>query len=185
MAIARKVSNKRRRRPHKICAQTGKTKPPRSRSRNRADEIAALGSVDLPMPDQDGAEFAPGRYQTSYRIKEFCQAERISKTFYYELRAKGLGPKEIRYGSGVVRITHAARLAWQAMMQNPPPEVQAALDALAVWRQLNARAAAARAIQSPKHQSNRKRGTRAAMAAPSPARFEEHKRKRRGQRETP
>lgn len=171
--------SKRRTKKHKVRRQTGNTKPPRSRSRDRADEIAALGSVVL------AGQFDPGSYEPSYTIREFCQAERISKTLYYELKAKGLGPKEIRYGSGVVRITHGSRVAWQQMMQNPPTEVREALDALRTRRQLQARAAAAKAIESPKHVSNPQspwRRKRAAQAATPPSRFEH---KRRGQREAP
>jgi hypothetical protein len=140
------------------------------RSTNRVDEIAAaLGSVDLAAAL---AQFDPGRYQPSYKIKEFCRAERISPTQYYDLRKEGLAPRENYVG----RITHRARLEWQDKMDNLPPEKQEALDALRARRarrQLNAQAAAAIAVKSPRHQSNRKRGKQAAMTAQAPARFEE------------
>ena len=148
------------------------------RSTNRVDAIAPQGSVDL------AGQFDPGRHESSYTIREFCQAERISKTTFYVLRELGLAPEEIRYG-GNIRITYRARLAWQDKMTNLPPEMQAALDARGARRQLQARAAAAKAIESPKHISNPQspwRRKRAAQAAPPPARFEH---KRRGQREAP
>src|SRR5215831_17175972 len=131
--------------------------------RSRIDEIAALGAVDF------AAQLDPGRHEPSYKISEFCAAERISKTAYYALKEEGLAPEEIRY-RGLVRITYRSRIKWQDRMANLPPEMQAALDARGARRQLQARAAAARAVQSPRHQSNKKRGTHAAMAAPSPAR---------------
>ena len=49
----------------------------------------------------------------SYTLAEFCAAERISRSMLYKLWAAGLGPDF--YWVGVTRrITHAARLAWQA-----------------------------------------------------------------------
>src|SRR5215471_2715378 len=103
----------RRTKNKEVRTQTGKTKPARSRSGGRADAIAPQGSVDL------AGQFDPGRHEPSYRIREFCRAERISKTHYYELKKVGLAPQEI--GGNVVRITHRARLAWQDLMANLPP----------------------------------------------------------------
>jgi hypothetical protein len=51
----------------------------------------------------------------SYTVSEFCAAERISRAQLYLLWAEGKGPKHYIIGkSSHRRITHAARLEWQA-----------------------------------------------------------------------
>jgi len=171
-----------RRPKHKAGAQTSKTKPPRSRPRDRVDEIAALGSVD------PADQFDPGRHEPSYKISEFCRAEGISKTSYYDLKEQGLAPEEIRY-RGIIRITYRARIEWQDKMANLPPEMQEALTARAAQRQVNARAAAAKAIKSPKHVSNPqspwRRSKLAAQTAPPPSRFEHKRHGQRARRDDP
>jgi hypothetical protein len=52
------------------------------------------------MPDQ------------SYKIVEFCKAERISRGHLYKLWAQGKGPLFYMVGT-VRRISHEARLEWQ------------------------------------------------------------------------
>ncbi|MGO9049750.1 MAG: hypothetical protein ACLP19_16060 [Xanthobacteraceae bacterium] len=48
-----------------------------------------------------------------YTIEEFCELERIGISTYYKMQRLGYGPDETRIpGIGIVRITHAARLAW-------------------------------------------------------------------------
>jgi hypothetical protein len=62
-------------------------------------------------------------FEPSYTITDFCKAENISQPTYFELRAVGLGPQEMRFpGKTLVRITHRDRLAWQDMLRNPTPE---------------------------------------------------------------
>ena len=71
-------------------------------------------------------------YEPSYTLASFCRAEDISEPTYCKLRAMGYGPEEMRYpGINIVRITHAARLAWQRMMQNPTGEHAAAVQRIA------------------------------------------------------
>jgi hypothetical protein len=48
----------------------------------------------------------------SYTVKEFCAAERISRTTLYKAWAEGWGPDFYRVGA-TRRITHRARIAWQ------------------------------------------------------------------------
>jgi hypothetical protein len=48
----------------------------------------------------------------SKTIQEFCDDNRISRSFYYKMRRAGVGPDEMRYGT-VVRITHRAEAIWQ------------------------------------------------------------------------
>jgi hypothetical protein len=51
----------------------------------------------------------------SKTIGEFCFAQRFSKSFYYELKRRGLNPDELEV-LGVKRITAAAEEAWLARM---------------------------------------------------------------------
>jgi hypothetical protein len=47
-----------------------------------------------------------------YSIKTFCRAHHISTAFYFELKLKGLGPREMRIGTRVL-ITHEAAADWR------------------------------------------------------------------------
>ena len=49
-------------------------------------------------------------------ISEFAARHRISKQFYYKLRAAGQGPTEMRIGSRVL-ISKDAAEAWRAKME--------------------------------------------------------------------
>jgi hypothetical protein len=94
-------------------------------------------------------------YEPSYSIGGFCDAEDISEPTYYDLRSKGLGPRELRYpGKNIVRITHSERLAWQQMMMNLTGEHGEAVARTAAHLREKGRDAAAKAVQSDKHISN-------------------------------
>lgn len=58
-----------------------------------------------------------------YTIEEFCQRNRISKQFYYKLRAKGQTPAEMRFGTRVL-ITKEAATEWRQRF-SPPPDAPA------------------------------------------------------------
>jgi hypothetical protein len=93
-------------------------------------------------------------FQPSYTIRSFCEAEKISEPTYFNLRSQGLGPREMRFpGIHAVRITHAARLAWQEMMQNPTGEQAEAVRAVTEKMRAMSRHAASRSVESPKHVS--------------------------------
>jgi predicted DNA-binding transcriptional regulator AlpA len=49
-------------------------------------------------------------------IRRFCQKHRIGKSTYYDLRKRGLGPKELHIGKSV-RITAEADDEWVQRMQ--------------------------------------------------------------------
>jgi len=51
----------------------------------------------------------------SKTVGEFCFAHRFSKSFYYELKRRGLNPDELEI-LGVKRITPEAEEAWLARM---------------------------------------------------------------------
>lgn len=89
-------------------------------------------------------------------IQEFCLLERMSIATYNKIKNSGHGPDELRLpGTNVIRITSAARRAWHERM--------------AAWRESKegvrererrsalARHAAASAVMSPDHVSNKRR----------------------------
>jgi hypothetical protein len=93
-------------------------------------------------------------YEPSYTLKQFCEAEGISEPTYYKLKQMGLGPRELRYpGINVVRITHADRIAWQQMMQNPTTEHAEKVRAMKEKMRAKGRMAAIKSVDSPKHVS--------------------------------
>jgi len=50
--------------------------------------------------------------RAAYTIREFCDAHRISKSTYYNLRKQGLGPDEARVRDRVI-ITMEAAARWR------------------------------------------------------------------------
>jgi hypothetical protein len=54
------------------------------------------------------ARAAPVLDRAAYSIPEFCAAHRFSKSHYYALRRRGLGPAETRLGVRVVISVEAA-----------------------------------------------------------------------------
>jgi hypothetical protein len=55
-------------------------------------------------------------YEPSYTVDELCAAERISRVKLYEFWKVGKGPRFYNNGR-CRRITHRARLEWQAQME--------------------------------------------------------------------
>jgi hypothetical protein len=64
----------------------------------------------LPRPKQTRAE--PALDRGAYSIPEFCAAHRFSRSHYYALKRRGLGPAETRLGIRVV-ITIEAAIRWR------------------------------------------------------------------------
>jgi hypothetical protein len=55
----------------------------------------------------------------SYTIDDFCLSEKISRPTYFKLKRRGLAPDEyILPNSTIIRITAAARRAWQHRMMS-------------------------------------------------------------------
>jgi len=51
----------------------------------------------------------------AYRIEEFCDVHRLSRSKYFELRKEGFGPRETRFeDSRTVIITEEAAAEWRA-----------------------------------------------------------------------
>jgi predicted DNA-binding transcriptional regulator AlpA len=47
-----------------------------------------------------------------FTVADFCKSEKISRAHYYNLKARGEGPREMRLGK-CVRISPEARAAWR------------------------------------------------------------------------
>jgi predicted DNA-binding transcriptional regulator AlpA len=99
----------------------------------------------------------------SLTVKEFCDLERIGETFYYKLRAQGRAPREMRLGSGTVRIPPSARIEWHERMLADTAQ----LDAIEAERRSRVASEKAKlGTESPDHPCRRKRGRpRKAVAA--------------------
>ncbi|WAJ27043.1 hypothetical protein [Antarcticirhabdus aurantiaca] len=54
----------------------------------------------------------------AFGIREFCERNSISTPTYYKMKAQGLGPSEMRFGS-VVRVSVEAEAAWRAARSAP------------------------------------------------------------------
>jgi hypothetical protein len=69
----------------------------------------APGETEHALPVAQSCAPPPG---ASLTIVQFCAAEQISRSKYYDFRKKGLGPDETRV-EGVIRITPASHQAWR------------------------------------------------------------------------
>jgi hypothetical protein len=54
--------------------------------------------------------------EQSYSVNSFCEAENISRAMLYKLWRLGQGPRFYMLGN-VRRISHQARIEWQAAME--------------------------------------------------------------------
>jgi hypothetical protein len=94
-----------------------------------------------------GTRFALQR--AAYSIPEFCFRNQTSRPTYHRLRAEGRGPKEMRIGLNVIRITADAEREWQRRMEQDDHEFEARATERAVK-------AGGAAVKSAKHVSNRR-----------------------------
>jgi hypothetical protein len=93
-------------------------------------------------------------FRRSKTVSEFCFAQRFSKSFYYELKRRGLNPDELEV-LGVKRITPEAEEAWLARMAEHAKSVAAQLES--ERRRAQAAEAGRAAAASPLHVSRRPR----------------------------
>ena len=54
--------------------------------------------------------------RVAFSVSEFCEAHRISRSLFYELRRNGLGPKEMKVGARRL-ISHEAAAEWRRRME--------------------------------------------------------------------
>jgi predicted DNA-binding transcriptional regulator AlpA len=66
--------------------------------------------------------------RTAYKVPEFCDANGISQSKYYELKRAGRGPREMRIGSKGVRISKEASEEWRRRMEEIAAEEIAAAE---------------------------------------------------------
>jgi hypothetical protein len=62
-----------------------------------------------PVDDSKSQPLPDDRSKT---ITQFCRAEQMSRPFYFKLRKRGLGPRELREGR-FIRITPEAHAEWR------------------------------------------------------------------------
>ncbi|SFJ71820.1 hypothetical protein [Bradyrhizobium sp. Gha] len=92
-------------------------------------------------------------------IAQFCRAESLSKSSYYALRRRGLGPDERRVpGTKIIRITAEAHAAWRERIDAFARTEAAQLET--ERRRKLASIAGQIAAQSPRHVSRRRAGQR-------------------------
>jgi predicted DNA-binding transcriptional regulator AlpA len=103
----------------------------------------------MPKPPLTDAE-----PHAAFTIKEFCQAHGISVPFYYELKKSKHGPVEMRMGA-LVRISAEAAAAWRHDRENPDKDEAEATATTAKAMKERALRAARKAVESPKHVSNK------------------------------
>jgi hypothetical protein len=88
--------------------------------RSKNQECITMSQLSTGLADCEKPASSGG----SKTVDEFCRSNRISRSFYYKMRRLGIGPDEMRYGT-IVRITHAAELAWQRRGEQRAREVNA------------------------------------------------------------
>jgi hypothetical protein len=100
----------------------------------------------------------------SQTVGEFCIAEKLSRSSYYGLKKRGLGPEETHPpGTAIVRISPWARREWHARMKQLRDSKAAALEE--ERRRAQAQHAGMIAAQSPLHVSKRNRRQLASRAS--------------------
>ena len=95
----------------------------------------------------------PPLEHAAFSIAEFCSRNHISRPMYHRMRSAGRGPKEMRIGLNLTRITNAAEREWQLRMQEPNADFERRATARAVK-------AGDAAVKSSKHISKARRGRR-------------------------
>ena len=82
-----------------------------------------FGPSGLPWPPQAGAKrqtsARPGPPTHAFTVDEFCDAHRISKARYYELKLEGLAPDEMIVGRRRI-ISHEAADVPSGFDLSPP-----------------------------------------------------------------
>jgi hypothetical protein len=99
------------------------------------------------MTEQESA--IVGRSET---IQDFCDSEGMSLSLYYDLRRRGIGPKEMRAG-GFVRISPQAHLDWRQSMVKLGESKAAQLER--AWRSERGRIARSKRRNKPKRRAKR------------------------------
>jgi len=67
----------------------------------------------VPRPEVTGRKIYGAVERAVYTISEFCEAHRISRAHYYNLKKLGQGPDEARASDRTVFITLEAAARWR------------------------------------------------------------------------
>lgn len=61
----------------------------------------------------------------TYTIAEWCEMRKVSRSAFYQFRARGEAPQTVKIGLRAVRITEEADAAWLAAREAASGEVAA------------------------------------------------------------
>jgi hypothetical protein len=91
------------------------------------------------------------RSVTGFRIRNGGARGPMSRTFYYKMKAEGIGPRETFLSATKVIITPADELAWQERRANPRGTEARLIAKAEEMRRSRGRKAGRAAAQSPRH----------------------------------
>jgi hypothetical protein len=94
----------------------------------------------------------PAAKRAAKAITQFCATKQFSEPTYYKLKARGLGPREMRIGP-IVRISPEAEDEWDRARENPVGEEAQEIARTAKALQERGRRAARKSVASPRHVS--------------------------------
>jgi hypothetical protein len=93
----------------------------------------------------------------SFSIKAWCKFRGYSIATFYKMRKNGVAPKVMQPPGAPPRITQEADAEWLKFCNNPQGEMAETAARDAEFRRERAVKAAAKAIASPLHISNKRR----------------------------
>jgi hypothetical protein len=93
----------------------------------------------------------------SFSIKAWCKFRGYSTATFYKMKKNGVAPLVTQPPGAPPRISKEADAEWLARCNNPTVEMAAAAAQIAAARRERAVKAAARAVKSPTHISNKHR----------------------------
>ena len=99
------------------------------------------------------------RSVTGFRIRNGSSKGPMSRAFYYAMKARGLGPREISLGLNRIIITAADEAAWLEARANPGDTEARLIAEIEAARKARGRKAGRAAAASPRHVSKRARGS--------------------------
>jgi hypothetical protein len=72
-----------------------------------------MEDTSVARPEVTGRKISGAVERAAYTISEFCDAHRISRAHYYNLKKLGQAPDEARAGDRTVIITFEAAARWR------------------------------------------------------------------------
>jgi hypothetical protein len=93
----------------------------------------------------------------AFSITDWCKHRGYSKATFYKMKSNGVAPKVVQPPGTPPRITKEADAEWLALCNNMKGEMAETAAHDADLRRERSRKAAAKAIESPLHISNKRR----------------------------